>query len=306
MLRKEIVPLPTVSVLLAVYNGAQYIQEAIDSILKQTLTQLELIIIDDGSSDDSVAIIQTFKDKRIIFLKNEVNRRKSYTLNRAISIAKGKYLSIMDQDDIAFPQKLERQVSFMEARPEIGICGTQFQTFGQYVDSEVSKYPLSHEEIQLLQLYASPFAHPSVLIRRSALEKLDNFYHENIIAEDYHLWSRLLLVTKGANLPEVLLHYRIHPSSITKVFSKTIEQEQKQIRLIYAEKLLGNKNQQSIHRLFSSSNTIRKQAIKRLKKEQNLFNPSLFNDYLERLNEYLLPRTGWRFLLSRIKNKISN
>jgi len=295
---------PSLSVLLPVYNGGLYLERAIESILKQSFTDFELIIVNDNSSDDSEIIINNFNDSRIIYLKNDVNKRTAFSLNRAIDHAKGKYLVRMDQDDICYPDRFLKQFEFMESHPHVGISGTQMKTFGIDHKSFVTEFPIDHDEIRLQQLYKSPFAHPTVIMRRSLLVDNDIRYEVNYIAEDYSLWSKLLPVTTAANLPEVLLDYRIHPKSITKTFFKRIFKEQKRIRLDYARDLFSI-DTYLVKALYSPSYHLRKLAIAHLGRRQSLFSSKVYENVLQSFNNYFLDKLGWRYYLNRVKSKLS-
>ena len=201
---------PMVSVIMPVYNAQAFLRTAIDSILNQTFTDFEFIIFDDGSIDDSLKIIQSYEDPRIRIVSGRGNRKLVPPLNDAIRMAKGKYLARMDSDDISLPNRLEKQVVFMENHPDVDVCGTFFRTIGGRVD--VSKtYPVFDSDIKLSMLFFCSLAHPSVVMRRSTMIKKDFFYDEQFLyAEDYDLWSRMTLA--GCifhNIPEVLLRYRI-------------------------------------------------------------------------------------------------
>lgn len=291
-----------ISVLLPVYNGGKYLKEALDSICKQSVTDFELIIVNDNSTDNSEEVILSYSDKRIVYLKNAVNMRTAFSLNRAIDIAKGKYLVRMDQDDICRPDRFKVQYEFMESNPHIGISGGQMKTFGVDHKSFITKFPLTHKEILLQQLYKSPFAHPTVIFRKSVLEQNRLRYFEDYIAEDYSLWAYLLPCTIGANVEDVLLDYRIHPASITKVFFRRIFKEQKVIRLEYCQNLFKASKAVS-QLLYSPSQTLRKFAIKFLSKNQGSFDSKLFDVQLNSLNDYFLYRTGWRYYMRLIQSK---
>ena len=121
----------TVTVLMPVYNGEMYLREAIDSILHQTFTDFEFLIINDGSTDNSETIILSYDDSRIRYEKNDSNLKLIATLNKGIELAKGKYIVRMDADDISIPDRIEKQVAFLEKNPDVGICGSWFTAFGQ-------------------------------------------------------------------------------------------------------------------------------------------------------------------------------
>lgn len=205
---------PTISVLLPVYNGEKYLAEAIESILAQTFTDFELIIINDGSTDDTLVILQRYQavDKRIRLLSRE-NKGLVATLNEGVALAQGAWLARMDQDDIAMPQRFERQLQFL-MQTGADICGCWVQFFGSS-DLRIIKYLQSDAAIKMALLFGSAFAHPTVMMRTALIKRLhyDGMW-EN--AEDYDLWIRAAqagwLMT---NVPEVLLHYRQHTTQMS-------------------------------------------------------------------------------------------
>lgn len=200
---------PKVTVLMPVYNGEAYLNEAIESILSQTFEDFEFLIINDCSSDNSKEIIKAYKDKRINFVENETNIGLSSILNKGLDIAKGEYIARMDQDDISLPDRLQKQVEFMDKNPEIGICGSFIEKFG--AETGIGKYPLINDLIKINLLFYSALAHPTVMFRNSLLRKYNLKYNpEYEYAEDYDLWSRCIKHFKIANLNEVLLKYRMH------------------------------------------------------------------------------------------------
>jgi glycosyltransferase involved in cell wall biosynthesis len=202
-----------------VYNGERYLREAIESILLQTFRDFELLIIDDGSTDGSVKIIQSYRDKRIRYIDNEKNIGIASTLNKGIELAIGEYIVRMDSDDISLSTRIEKQVRFMDNYPEIGVSGT----WVKFVDishhpwkSVVYKYPIKPRDIKARSLFNSSFAHPSVIMRRSLLEKFQLKYDpQHLDAEDYGLWQKCSSCFPLANIPEVLLVYRVHSESMT-------------------------------------------------------------------------------------------
>ena len=295
-----------VSVMMPVYNGSKYIREAIDSVISQTHENWELIIVDDCSQDNTVEIIKRYTDPRIILLQNKTNSRTAVSLNKAIDKAKGKYLARMDQDDINYPNRFMKQVEFLDANPECGVCGTHIRDFGENIEESYPSFPLTHEELQLRNLYCSALVHPTVMIRKSVLDEHDISYREGVIAEDYSLWIKLLLVTKAANLKDVLMHHRIHGSSITKTLYKTIMDQRPKMRLEYCINLLGKEHEFWAKVLYSKSNTLRRIAIHYFIANQNRFDAKLFRTYIERLNQHLKFSTGWRWYMRRIKSKVIN
>ncbi len=204
-----------VSVLLPVYNGEQYLHETLQSILSQTYTGFEFLIVDDGSTDSTQEIIKSCNDPRIRLLVNDRRLKLSGALNRGIEEAKGKYIARMDADDIALPERLQKQVDFLKAHPEIGICGTAIEVFGN-TKPRNDIYPSTPEDIRSYALFDCPFCHPTVMIRKEMFidHKLryDGTYYPT---EDYELWSRAVELFPSVNLEQVLLRYRVHDQSMT-------------------------------------------------------------------------------------------
>ena len=206
-----------ISIVLAVYNGAKYLKESIDSILCQSFGDFELIIINDGSTDSSESIIQQYTDSRIVYVNNETNKGLVTSLNIGLAKSCGKYVARMDADDIAFPNRLEVQYNYMEAHPEVGLCGSSVEAF--WVDSKRSQrvdFATTDIAIRAFTFFQSPFCHPTVIIRKEVLDKYNlNYSKDYYLAEDYALWIELLRYTKAANIPQVLLRYRKHKGSET-------------------------------------------------------------------------------------------
>ena len=222
---------PYVSVILPVYNSALYIGEAIESILAQSFKDLEILVYDDCSTDNTVAVIQKYQDPRIRLIRKEVNTGITGSLIMGVAAANGKYIVRMDGDDVSDLHRIERQVDFLEGHPEHGVVGSWVQTIPSKGEAHVWEYPLEHEDIQLHLLVNAPFAHPSVAIRREVLIKHNINYsvvHEP--AEDYKLWTDILKVSKGANLPEVLLHYRLHESQTISTKRARVIERSNQVR----------------------------------------------------------------------------
>jgi glycosyltransferase involved in cell wall biosynthesis len=210
---------PNLSVIMPVFNGEKYLREAIESILAQTYDNFELIIINDGSTDASEEIIQTYDDSRIIYIKNPENYKLIKTLNIGFSIAKGCYIARMDADDISHLDRLQKQVQFLDVNEEYGLVGSGVNLLNGENKSQLL-YHTDHESLKFALAFYCPFIHPSVMIRSSVLLNVDCVFDSNYVhAEDYELWTRLAFKTKMANLPEYLLNYRIHDEQISSQHS---------------------------------------------------------------------------------------
>lgn len=200
--------IPNISVIMPVYNGELFVREALNSILSQTFTDFEFIIIDDGSTDNTESIIKSYADSRIKFIKNLKNLGIVKSLNLGLDSATGKYIARMDADDISLPQRLEKQFDFMESNPDIDVCGTWYELFES--KSGVVKPPEKDRDIKGTLFFNNCIAHPTVIIRKNRFPEQEVYHNQYINAEDYELWCREIDRLKFANIPEVLLKYRVH------------------------------------------------------------------------------------------------
>lgn len=205
----------TVSVLLPVYNCEKFVAEAIDSILTQSFNDFELIIVNDGSTDRSAEIIRSYTDPRIVYIENDQNAGLVRVLNSGLSMAQGVFIARMDADDISYPGRFEKQVSYLLAHPEIGVVGSAMQEINsEGRDLSSCRFPENHDLIAWALCFRNPIVHPSVMMRREILINNGGYPTELIIPEDYYLWHLLISKTKFANLPEILIKYRQHEDSV--------------------------------------------------------------------------------------------
>ena len=215
---------PAVSVILPAYNCEKFIGKAIQSVLQQTFTDFELIIINDGSTDNTGSVIQTFDDQRILYLKNPGNQGLISTLNNAITYAKGRYIARMDGDDICLAERLARQKVFLDENENITVVASTIEFINEQEEKtgvwELDRQTITPEQIKKAILKQNCIAHPTVMMRAEIIKQLKYMeYQKNI--EDYDLWLRLLnRGYKIAKLDEPLLLYRIHDSSVTSVHLK--------------------------------------------------------------------------------------
>jgi glycosyltransferase involved in cell wall biosynthesis len=204
---------PKISVLMPVFNCALYVKEAIESILNQTYTDFEFLIIDDCSTDATLQICKSFHDERIVIVEKENNSGYTNSLNYGLSTAQGKYIARMDGDDISFPTRFEKQLAFMEANEDVALCGTNFSIIGN--DGFIN-LPQFHEDIKISLLSGNCIVHPSVMLRKSTIDRHNFNYNLNMEpAEDYDFWVRLLLIGKLYNIQESLLLYRVHEGQVS-------------------------------------------------------------------------------------------
>jgi hypothetical protein len=200
-----------VTVLMSVHDDLRYLPQAVDSILRQSFEDFEFLILDDGSADGSGDYLNALTDPRVRLVRNETNLGLTCSLNRGLDVACGRYIARMDADDVAMPQRLARQVEFLEAHAEVGVVGSSRVLIDEAGDV-VAEAPAAETDLRIRWkcLLGNPFAHPAVMIRRDVLERHALRYDETYrTAQDYELWTRLLAVAKGHNLPEPLIGYRL-------------------------------------------------------------------------------------------------
>ncbi|MCF8369945.1 MAG: glycosyltransferase [Bacteroidales bacterium] len=215
---------PLLSIIMLSYNAELYLNEAIESVLNQDLNNYELIIIDDGSSDNSLNIIKSFNDKRIKIHQNETNQGIVYSRNKGIRLSSGKYIGMLDSDDIALPGKFRKQVEFLEEHPDFGMVGSWALLIDKNGKLLRKKWKLSGipDKIPSIMLFKNYFVQSSVVFRRDVLP--DYLYKTGYeIVEDYKLWMDILKKAKAWNLPEYLVKYRVHGKNMTITGEKIVK-----------------------------------------------------------------------------------
>ena len=221
-----------VSVILPVYNGSKTIKRAVESILSQTFGDFEFLIINDGSKDDTPEILDSFDDNRIRILHQE-NRGLVFSLNRGIKNSQGKYIARMDADDIALPDRLQKQVDFMGKNPSVGILGTAVRVVYDDGTKRIRRRPIDTASIKKNIVRICPFSHSSVMIRKEVFDTVGLYDSskdgsKQLLVEDYDLWVRILVAGyEMANLSDVLMTYYKEPGSIlrSRSFSKRVTQQ---------------------------------------------------------------------------------
>jgi glycosyltransferase involved in cell wall biosynthesis len=203
--------MPLVSIVMPTLNSARFIRETIHSIIAQDYPRLELIVVDGGSTDDTIAICEQYlgdDDLTIIKLTRETGSI-TQSLNAGFAASKGEFIARMDADDIAYPNRLSEQVKFLTAIPEIGMAGSGADYIWGQSGSAIS--PKWHTEITDMYLVNNPFFHPTIMIRRSIYDSgLFRYDEDQSCDEDYELWGRLIPRVKVANIDKCLIQYRIH------------------------------------------------------------------------------------------------
>lgn len=220
-----------IGVLMPVYNAAPFLEEAIDSILNQTYKEFDFYIINDGSIDNSEAIIESYQDDRINYLKNDTNRGLVYTLNRGLNEIRNEFVVRMDSDDIAMPQRFELQIKYMDANPEVMASGTQIQYFGQSDAQPI--FPLTHNELKAKLILAHGIVHPTAIYRKEFIDENKIRYEEEFyFIEDYNFWLKVSKSGRLGNISDVLLKYRWEGQNVT---AKNWHTREGRYKLIYQD-----------------------------------------------------------------------
>jgi len=228
---------PCVTVLMSVYNAGDYLAQAIQSILEQSFRYFEFLIINDASTDRSREIILSFNDPRIVLVDNDNNIGLTRSLNKGLKLARGKYIARMDADDISMPERLQKQVGFLESHPEYCLVGSYFQL---YPSEKIMRVPVHDEEIRSLMLFRNTFAHPAVMFRKEIVDRYRLYYNEDLLAaQDEELWYRMSKYGKMYNLPEILLQYRVHPDQISSSRQQLQQSISMQIKWLKIKDFLG-------------------------------------------------------------------
>lgn len=209
--------MPKISVLMPVYKtNEKYLREAIESILSQTYTDFEFLILDDCPEDTREDIVLSYKDNRIKYFKNDVNLGITPSRNKLIDLAQGEYLAVMDHDDIALSDRFSEEVNILDTCPEIGVVGALYIRFPKI--KKASKLPENSKDIEEYLMEGCAVFHPSAMIRASVLKENGIRYEENFTpAEDYALWARLIGKTKFYNIQKILMKYRWHETNTSKL-----------------------------------------------------------------------------------------
>lgn len=210
---------PKVSMVLAVYNGGAKLRESIESIINQSFTDFEFVIVDDASTDTTAELLQEYakKDSRIVVVTNTENLGLTKSLNKGIRASRGEYIARMDAGDTSEPSRFEKQVAFLDSHPKHGLVGTWAYVIDE--DSKrvgVMKYPTEHTLLKKALIRYNPIVHSSIMMRKSVVEACGLYNESWTYAQDYELYFRIVARSAIANLGEYLVSYRISPQSITR------------------------------------------------------------------------------------------
>jgi glycosyltransferase involved in cell wall biosynthesis len=231
--------MPKVTVLMAVYNGERYLREAVESVLCQTFHDFEFLIINDGSTDNTRNLILSYDDARIMLVDNKHNIGQTRSLNRGLELAAGEWIARQDADDISEPERLAKQVAFLDRHPEVALLGTWYKEIdvqGTVIGKR--KLPCDSVDIRWSLLFFCPFIHSSVMFSKSVIAEQIGFYNEAFAyAQDHELWYRIARRLPVANLPEPLVRFRVTPWSMTAAHGDRLH-EGDRMSIAHIERLL--------------------------------------------------------------------
>jgi glycosyltransferase involved in cell wall biosynthesis len=225
---------PRISVVMPAYNCAAYIREAVDSVVRQTEKDWELLILEDCSTDNTLEMLADIQDPRIRVIPADRNIGQANQLNKGIGMARGEFIAIAHADDINEPNRFAAQLDLFRKAPGVGVTGTWIRYAGNR--EGIEKYPVGTENCLMAMLDDSPVAHPTVMIRKEVLDRLPLLYRQDMVpAEDFELWARMMPLTKFDNVPECLLQYRVHGGQISEQKKQELGSKIAEIKKIFLD-----------------------------------------------------------------------
>jgi glycosyltransferase involved in cell wall biosynthesis len=219
------------SVLICVFNGENYIRQAIESILNQSIKDLELVVVDDGSTDGTQSAIESICDPRIVRQRNVQNLGIVYSRNKALELARGEYLAIQDADDVSLTQRLENQIAYLDANPEIGMVGAYAEVFSEQdkQNRKIRYWSYNSAQLKYSLAFRNIFVHSTIMFKRSAMPN-PPYSIAFPVCEDYHFISELSRQHRLYILPKILLTYRLHGSNVSTVQAELIRATSQKIK----------------------------------------------------------------------------
>jgi glycosyltransferase involved in cell wall biosynthesis len=223
---------PKISVVMPVYNAFNYVEESIKSILNQTYTDFELIILNDKSTDNSLDILKKMaaSDQRIILVDKEKNSGPAVVRNQGVETSKGNYIAFMDADDISLPNRFEKQIQLLDNHPEIEVCGSWFTLFGESIEDQQIEHYENHDDLKVHFLNECYIGNPTVMCRKEVF-KSGQFDGTYFPMDDYELWARLIAKHHFYNIQESLLRYRWHETNISSTKKVNLKEIHNKIRI---------------------------------------------------------------------------
>ena len=209
---------PKVTILMSVYNGERYLREAIDSILNQTFRDFEFLIINDGSTDSTKEILNSYRDPRIKIINNKKNIGLTKSLNKGLRLASGEYIARQDADDISLPQRLEKQVEFLDSNSQTALVGSWTEVIDENEKTQEVWHSLAQPHLLRWRLlFCNQFTHCAIMFRKNIVMQIEGYSEKMSSAQDYDLWSRISFYWGVANIPEVLVKWRKWGKNISRI-----------------------------------------------------------------------------------------
>ena len=207
---------PRVTVLMTVFNGERHLREAVDSVLRQTFGDFELVIVDDGSTDGTAALLAAISDPRVRVTHNDENLGLTPSLNRGLGLARGELIARHDADDVSEPERIARQIAFLDAHPDVALVGAWYRKIDDASASLGERtLPVDHDRIRWALHFYCPIVHSAAVFRTSVVRELGGYDEAFVYAQDYDLWSRLATTRRVANVGEPLVRYRVGATTLT-------------------------------------------------------------------------------------------
>jgi hypothetical protein len=226
---------------MTMYNAATHLRAAVESILNQTMRDFELIIVDDGSTDESVALLKNWDDPRIRLIQNPLNKGQTICLNQGLALARGNWVARQDADDISLPSRLETQINAVTKNPGLTLIGSQ-----AWIIDHAGKFegtlnlPLEMESLEWASLFENPFVHTAVMYRRDQITNLGGYDESFAICQDYELWLRVLQMYRGVNLSARLVQYRHTAQSLSQSGRSTVDAESLRVRAALWDRIFAD------------------------------------------------------------------
>lgn len=251
---------PLISALMSVYNGERFVAEAVESILNQSCTDFEFLVVNDGSTDRSADIIRSFNDPRIVYIENPVNMGLIASLNKGLALARGRYIARMDHDDVALPERFSEQIAHLEGNRDLVVAGSDYYLVTDNRETRSAQHWSRHSDyLKTVLLFSTCFAHPTVMMKNVFRETGLTYEGEFKHTEDYRLWTRLAAQGGFAVIPKALIRYRVHAGQTTVQNRSAQFALSARIREDYLEKLgfTCTETQREIHHLIGNNTFIR-------------------------------------------------
>lgn len=283
------------TVIMPVYNGEKYLKEAVDSVLNQTFTDFDLLILNDNSSDGTAQILEDYtkKDNRVVVVTKTSNEGPANLRNEGIEKATTPLIALLDADDIAMPTRFEKQIQLLESDNELALCGTWFTIFGDKKE-KIIKHAVEHDDLKVHFLHSCGLGNSTVMFKKSAIKDL-RFEHEYVPAEDYGLWSEFIANSKFYNIPESLVRYRWHPGNISQTKEENLRIAEVAIKKRQVARLGIDSNSENAIYYVNAVCLKRKQSFEDIKqtisasyellqknKELQFYNQNIFQKHIER------------------------